>query len=223
MNYQVDFSKKPKPQLGKHGMQGANSRPLNALPRSKPTTSSPRPRSFPSKASDDFASGLASPYEFSSFPQPSAQIIGDAPVRFKKSAPELVPDAPGRRTTAAGQAFGNRYDFGASLSAAIQAASNALGDRSGVQLKEAQSGPAKQLNFSPENTLERRKDAPQVSAADAAQDTTKPDPLDTPDSVKPIALTTEKPSVQSSSYHELLDKYCFVRSRPDREPKELVR
>ena len=223
MNYQVDFSKKVKPQLGKHGMQGANSRPLSALPRSKPTPSSPRPRSFPSKASDDFASSLASPSEFSSFPQPSAQIVGDAPIRFKNPAPQFVPDAPGRRTIAAGQAFGNRYDFGASLSAAIQAASNALGDRSGVQLKEVQSAPAKQLNFSPENTLERRKDAPQVSAADAAHDTTKPDPLVTPDAVKPIALTTEKPSVQSSSYHELLDKYCFVRSRPDKEPKELVR
>ena len=230
MNYQVDFSKKAKPQLGKHGMQGANSRPLNALPRSKP--SSPRPRSFPSKASDDFVSSLASPYEFSSFPQPSAQIIGDSPIRFKKPAPELVPDAPGRRTTAAGQAFGNRYDFGASLSAAIQAASNALGDRSGIQLKEgAQSAPAKKLKFSPETTIEPvmaaaapgRKESPQVSPVHLTQDAAKINPPGTSDSAKPIALTTEKPSVQSSSYHELLDKYCFVRSRPDREPKELVR
>lgn len=228
MNYQVDFSKKAKPQLGKHGMQGANSRPLNALPRSKP--SSPRPRSFPSKASDDFASSLASPYEFSSFPQPSAQIIGDSPIRFKKPAPELVPDAPGRRTTAAGQAFGNRYDFSASLSAAIQAASNTLGDRSGIQLREgAQSAPTKQLKFSSETTFEpamaatapRRKDSPQVSPVHLTQDAGKKNPPGTSDSAKPIALTTEKPSVQSSSYHELLDKYCFFGSgKPSAQPNQ---
>lgn len=231
MNYQVDFSKKAKPQLGKHGMQGANSRPLNALPRSKPT--SPRPRSFPSKASDDFASSLASPYEFSSFPQPSAQIIGDSPIRFKKPAPELVPDAPGRRTTAAGQAFGNRYDFGASLSAAIQAASSVLGDRSGIQVKEgAQSAPAKQLQFSPEASFEPamaevvpgQKDSLQVSPMHLTQDATQKNVPGASDPAKPIALTTEKPSVQSSSYHELLDKYCFFGSgKPSAQPNQAHR
>ena len=40
---------------------------------------------------------------------------------------------------------------------------------------------------------------------------------------KPTALITEKPSLQSSSYHELLDKYCFVRSGPKRDTQELVR
>lgn len=232
MNYQVEFSKKAKPQLGKHGMQGASARPLNSLPRSKPSPASPpRPRSFPSRAPDDFASSLASPYEFSTFPQPSAQIIGDSPIRLKKPAPELVPDAPGRRTTAGGQAFGNRYDFGASLSAAIQAASNALGDRSGLQLREeAKSAPTRQLNFGSKPTFEsavtdsvlESNDSPQSSLAQATQDAAKAPPSSL-EAAKPTALTKEKPSVQSSSYHELLDKYCFVRSRPDREPKELVR
>ena len=229
VNYQVDFTKKAK-QNGKHGMQGAGARPLSALPRSNPSPPTPRPRSFPSKASDDFASNLASPYEFSSFPQPSAQIIGESPIRFKKPAPELVPDAPGRRTNAAGQAFGNRYDFGASLSAAIQAASNALGDGSGIQSKdEVKSAPAKQLSFTSKPTFEstsaasdsHRKDTPSHLSGQAAQDVPKPSTHR--DTAKPIALTTEKPSVQSSSYHELLDKYCFVGSRPEKEAKELVR
>ena len=231
INYQVDFAKKAKPQNGKQGAQGADTSPLSALPRSKPSSSAARPRSFPSKASDDFASSLASPYEFSSFPQPSAQVIGDSPIRFKKSAPELLPDAPGRRTNAAGQAFANRYDFGASLSAAIQAASNVPGDRSGIQLRnEVKSAPAKQLSFVSKSALDPKTittDSQGPGNVHVSAQTTKD--VGTPkaslhmDSAKPSALTTEKPSVQSSSYHELLDRYCFVRSRPDREAKELVR
>lgn len=224
INYQVDFVKKAK-QDGKP-LQGASARPLSALPRSKPTQPTTRPCSFPSTASDDFASSLASPYEFSSFPQPSAQIIGESPIRFKKPAPELVSDAPGRRTSAASQAFGNRYDFGASLSAAIQAASNVLG--SGALMRnEVESAPANQLSFTSKPTFESanaaadfpRKDiAAEVSSQTVQEVNKKPLP-----DVKPTALTTAKPSVQSSSYHELLDKYCFVRSRPGKEAKELTR
>jgi len=227
INYQVDFTKKSKPQDGKP-LQGASARPLSALPRSKPTQLTTRPRSFPSSASDDFASSLASPSEFSSFPQPSAQIIGDSPIRFKKPAPELASDAPGRRTNAAGQAFGNRYDFGASLSAAIQAASNVL---SGTQTRdEVKSAPAKQLSFTSRPTFESAKaaaDTPRndIAAHVSSQTAREANKKSSPDmdTVKPIALTTAKPSVQSSSYHELLDKYCFVRSRPDKEAKELAR
>lgn len=232
LNYQVDFKKKAKAQNGKHGMQGAIARPLTALPRSKPSPPmSSRPRSFPSKASDDFASSLASPYEFSSFPQPSAQIIGDSPIRFKKPPAELVPDAPGYRTTAAGQAFGNRYDFGASLSAAIQAASNTIGDRSEIQLKdEVKSAPANQLSFSSKPTFESAaasgfstESKHSIVSGQIAPDTDGPRLSPDLGTAKPTALTTEKPSMQSSSYHELLDKYCFVRSRPDKEAKGLVR
>ena len=52
VNYQVDFSKKAKPQNGKQGTQSKSPR---AIPRSKPSTtfSSPRPRSMPSF--DDFS------------------------------------------------------------------------------------------------------------------------------------------------------------------------
>ena len=239
INYQVDFSKKPKAQNGKHGFQGAAARPLNSLPRSKPSPSisiPSRPRSFPSKGSDDFASNSGAQNDFSLFPQPSAQLVGESPIRFKKSVPELVPDAPGRRTTAAGQAFGNRYDFGASLTAAIQAASNTLGERSEIQMKqEVKSAPAKQPTFAqnlvsepprtdggetPQSGETPQKGFPQsqvVQSSEISQNSIKPD------LTKPAALTAEKPSVQSSSYTELLDKYCFVRTRPNPETKEFVR
>lgn len=231
INYQVDFSKRPKAQNGKHGSQAAASRPLNSLPRSKPSQpASSRPRSFPSKSSDDFASNFAGPYDFSSFPQPSAQLVGDSPIRFKKPASEIVPDAPERRTTAAGQAFGNRYDFGASLTAAIQAANNTTGERSGILMKqEVKSAPAKQPTFaqgfgskppSMDAAEATRKNSPRPEALQQSEtSTTSPKA----DAAKPAALTAEKPSVQSSSYTELLDKYCFVRSRPNPEAKAIIR
>lgn len=234
VNYQVDFSKKAKPLNGKDVMQGAAARPLNSLPRSKPSPpASSRPRSFPSTASDDFASSFGVPSEFSSFPQPSAQLVGDSPIRFKKPGPQLVPDAPGRRTTQAGQAFGNRYDFGASLSAAIQAASNSIGYRSGIQMKqEAKPAPARQPTF----CLNATSEPTQADSADGSLKNS-PDPeinhrlqfsqnqknSTDADAAKPVALNAKKPSVQSSSYTELLDKYCFVRSGPNVEAKGLVR
>lgn len=231
LNYQVDFSKKPKLQNGKFGSHGAAARPLNSLPRSKPTPPvSSRPRSFPSGTSDDFASSAGAPYDFSSFPQPSAQLVGESPIRFKKPAAQLIPDAPERRTAAAGQAFGNRYDFGASLSAAIQAASNNLGERSGVQMKqEVKSAPAKQSTFahslsseppSADPAVAFCKEPPQTDGANTLQ---RSEPPKVDGLAKPAALTAEKPSVQSSSYNELLDRYCFVRSRPNPETKESVR
>lgn len=231
VNYQVDFSKKPKAQNGKHGLQGAANRPLSSLPRSKPSQpASSRPRSFPSRSSDDFASNFAGPYDFSSFPQPSAQLVGDSPIKFKKPASELLPDAPGRRTNTAGQAFGNRYDFGASLTAAIQATNNTVGERTGIQMKqEVKSAPARQPTFAhgigskPRNmdaAEPSRKDSPRP---EAVQQSGTPVTSTKVDDAKPAALTAEKPSVQSSSYTELLDKYCFVRSRPNPDAKAIIR
>ncbi|KAK4690465.1 hypothetical protein P7C71_g6333, partial [Lecanoromycetidae sp. Uapishka_2] len=204
INYQVDFSKNSKPQNGKQGTPAKNSRPLNALPRSKPSGSSaPRPRSMPSF--DDFA-GMVSPYEFNSFPQPSA-VVGDSPIRFKNkpSSNEIVPDAPGRpRNSTNQQAFGNRYDFGAALSAAMQAstprdsAKAASEKQSSSQKPGTESPPAIKVQPSP--------GAGKPVISSQAKETKLPD------MPKPIALTTEKPSLQSTSYSELLDKYCFFGS-----------
>ena len=222
INYQVDFTKKYKSQNGKQGNQGNISRQLNSLPRSKPSSNGgQRPRSMPSF--DDFAN-MASPYEFSSFPQPSS-LVGESPIRFKSktSAKDIVPDAPGRpKSSANQQAFGNRYDFGASLSATIQAANITSGDRNGLPLKDTnQSGTGRQPS-----SLNKDAGANAVNKAQSSLGSESRGKAGEPsqDHVsKPTALTTEKPSLQSSSYHELLDKYCFVRSGPKRDTQELVR
>lgn len=203
INYQVDFSKKVKPQNGKQGTQAKDSRPLNALPRSKPSASfAPRPRSMPSF--DDFA-GMVSPYEFSSVPQPSA-MVGDSPIRFrnKPSANDTLPDAPGRpKSSSNQQAFGNRYDFGASLSAAIQGTTM----RDGAKYSpEKPSSPQDQgVRAPPVIKVQPSPGAGKPVKSSAASQAILPDPP------RPTALT-DKPSLQSSSYSELLDKYCFVRS-----------
>lgn len=211
VNYQVDFSKRAKPQNGKQGAQAKSSHPLNALPRSRPsaTFSSPRPRSMPSF--DDFA-GSVNPYEFSSLPQPSA-LVGDSPIRFKNkpSARGIVPDAPGRpKASTNQQAFGNRYDFGASLSAAIQAAGTSIGDKGEVPSKPPSD---KHTETPPVVKVQPSPDAGKaVKGSEAGQQKVA-------DLPKPVALTAEKPSLQSQSYHELLDKYCFFGSaKPCAQP-----
>lgn len=218
VNYQVDFSKKANPQNGKQGIQTNSPRPLNALPRSKPsaTFSSPRPRSMPSF--DDFADSV-NPYEFSSFPQPSA-LVGDSPIRFKNkpSARGLVADAPGRpKASATQQAFGNRYDFGTSLSAAIQAAGTSLGDRGEVPSRsDAKPASTKETETPPVIKVQPSPDVGKVvKGSEAGQQKVA-------DLPKPTALTAEKPSLQSQSYHELLDKYCFVRSGTKKENKAIL-
>ncbi|MCJ1433656.1 hypothetical protein MMC27_003020 [Xylographa pallens] len=236
MNFQVDFVKKALPQNGKQGMAGNAARPLNALPRSKPSpptsTGRPRPKST---SFEEFHDGLESRYDFSSFPQPAAKVLGETPIRFKKTG-NLVPDAPGRRNNTPAQAFGNRYDFGASLSAAIQAASTVLGDRSGLQSKEESPVPSARPNQQTSfvqrpflNSPIANRDSMVGSTNRAAvsgngsKKTILPSGATGSDSLKPVALTSEKPSLQSHSYHELLDKYCFVGSRGATEPQEIGR
>lgn len=207
-NYQVDFSRMAKPVNGKNGMQGNIAKPVNGAPRAM---SLPRPCGVSRGLSDDFASE-SSPYEFFSFPQPAA-IVGDAPIRFRKAKPasEATTDPSGRRGSATGQAFSNRYDFGASLSAAMQTGGVATGE---VQ-KQNSFAPT---HFGPPSThFSAQLNGDNSSSIGRGNKSCAPDQKISLSSehCKPAALTSEKPSLQSSSYHELLDKYCFVRSRTD--------
>jgi len=82
-NYQVDFAKKPKVQHGKNGMPGLGARPLNALPRSRPSppTSSGRPKSMPTSF-DDFSTGFDN---FGSFGQSAGSLMGEPRLLFRSS------------------------------------------------------------------------------------------------------------------------------------------
>ncbi|KAL8708881.1 MAG: hypothetical protein Q9220_006337 [cf. Caloplaca sp. 1 TL-2023] len=198
-NYQVDFAKKPRSSpSARQGTQGSSL----PLPRSKAShsTSSVRPRSFPS-AMDDFGQFDSSTFAYQ---EPPAQIVGDSPIRFKnkKTAEE---------TNGSSQPFGSRYNFGVSLHDAIAAVSPNLGERGDPKYKPLEKlAPPRQLAFAPQPMVEsgsnpsanidnRRVPTDQKVANGKTRDADS----------KPAALTAEKPSLQSKSYQDLLNSYCF--------------
>ncbi|KAI9733766.1 MAG: hypothetical protein M1818_007180 [Claussenomyces sp. TS43310] len=212
-NYQVDFKKKAKPQNGKRGMQGATTRSVNGLPRSNkksPPTSSGRPKSMPATF-DDFADGFDSKYSFGNMkatnafleepPNPSLRLKG------VKSAVPLASDNLTRRPpNPNGQAFSNRYDFGASLSAAIQAANNAMGEKSGLSSSDSSKTQGKKATPS----SSQRNEGPKIAMAPSSK-------APASGTESPRSVASEKPALASQSYNELLDKYCFfgsVKSSP---------
>ena len=177
-NFQVDFKKKFLPQNGKNNFQGATSRPLNGLPRSgrrNGSLTNLRPVSMPA-ALDDFGNEI----DVFNFDQPIHEYLGETEstgLRLKaKSTSSLASDNIARNVTSpSGAAFSNRYDFGASLNAAVKA--------------------------SKEPSKEKDDDKDALYMRKHVRGTTPPptSPL------APIA------SLPSTSYEELVNKYCFVR------------
>jgi hypothetical protein len=195
-NFQVDFRKKHLPQNGKNGLQGAASRPLNALPRStrraNPSTS-PRPKSMP-VGFDEF--GDQSKFNFE---QPIHEYLGEsgpAGLRLKtsKSTSSVGSDnLSGRLSAPSGQAFANRYDFGASLSAAKQATRESRKDRNqdGLYMKDHR---------------KVAKDSPPLTTSQS-----DPTCLGTDKAGSPVPGTgSPNSTLTSSSYDELVRNYCFV-------------
>lgn len=185
-NFQVDFRKKHLPQNGKNNFQGAASRPLNGLPRSNRRHSpaqSPRPKSFP------VMEDLDNDPKYN-FDQPIHEYLGESgptALRLKtKSVGNLASDNLAKGLTSpSGAAFANRYDFGASLTAAVQAAKDSMGrDKDALYMRS-----------------HKREPLVSVSA-----------PVTTRNSHPSSGTGSPNPSLPSSSYEELVNKYCFVRT-----------
>ncbi|KAK3069141.1 hypothetical protein LTS18_000415, partial [Coniosporium uncinatum] len=187
-NFQVDFVKKTKPQPPKVVTQGATAGPLGNIPRSRHSPPATKARTTPASPDDDFAKGFDRKYEFG----PRRVNLGESSnntLRFKKRKGSVFPTPePPVRTNAAGQAFSTRYDFGASLSAALSNAQNALGDRSGLTPR----APAVKEIKTQKSAATEKSAAPAVTA--------------------PGAMSSEKPDLKSAEYNELIQKYCFVRT-----------
>lgn len=185
MNYQVDFVKKAKKQEKSRGPSA-----LGAIPRSRHSPPAPRPRSMPvGSFDDDFSHGFDSKFEFG-----TRGILGDSPsssIRLKPKSKRgsLFPDQAPRRA-ATGQAFSARYDFGASLTAALSNAQNAMGDRSGIKPNAANKNQAGYFN--------------QTNPAPKPEPTPAPVP-----GTRPDTLSSEKPDLRSAEYNELIQKFCF--------------
>jgi hypothetical protein len=194
MNYQVDFSKKVKQRAVKRSTGG-----LGAIPRSRHSPLAPRPRSMPLSSDDDFGHDFENKFSFGS---PRAVVLSESPnasIRLKPKSKRgsLFPDEATQPRSKVGQAFSSRYDFSASLSAALSTAQTALGDRSGLKINTTD-----KVN----NTYFDRPAAissPQVNTPGASVPGTRPD-----------SLSSEKHDLKSAEYHELIQKFCFVRSQP---------
>lgn len=185
MNYQVDFSKKVKQRQSKRPTAS-----LGAVPRSRHSPLAPRPRSMPASSfDDDFGHDSENKFQFGS----GRAIMGDSPSSSIKLKPRskrggLYPSQAPQSQVA--QAFASRYDFGASLSAALSTAQTALGDRSGLR-----SNAEGKINNS---YFDRPAPAVQAPASHTLVPGTRPD-----------SLTQEKPDLQSAEYNELIQKFCF--------------
>jgi hypothetical protein len=205
-NFQADFKKKMLPQNGKKGVIGAASRPVNGLPRSTRRTSSslaPRPKSMPA-GSDEF--GDAARFNFD---QSLHDYLGEASTSLRLKAPRPSPglasdNLTGRLAPPSGVAFANRYDFGASLSAAMQAAKDSMA-------KKPEPMPVKRgLSFAaPNDGLSQDADVTPLAAPATVTPATK-EPAKSATAVP--GSSSPNASISSSSYEELVNKYCFVRT-----------
>jgi len=156
---------------------------------------------------DDFSTGFDN---FGSFGQSASTLMGEPKLRLRspRSKTELIPDAPQRRKQVGHQAFGHRYDFNSSLSAAKSNAYAALGELSGLSLRaptkqSSHDVPATTPAQSVPNVAAKRENGVNGVKSHANHATFLT-------SSKPAALVSEKPSLTSQSYQELVDKYCCV-------------
>lgn len=203
-NFQVDFKKKP---VGsKNTFQSVGVRSAGALPRSNRRSNpaaAPRPKSMP-VGFDDFNDDAKVNAN-----QSIQDYLGESnpPLRLKssKSTSSIPSDnLTSRLASPSGQAFANRYDFGASLTAAMQAAKDATPNQSdGLYMKiPRKPTPAPTRSVAPVSKANTRipiKAAPVVNTAV----TVPPVTGDVPSSA----------SISNATYEEIVNKYCFFGSK----------
>jgi hypothetical protein len=174
MNYQIQFVKSEKTQTSEKDQQPTRDR-ARALPRSRNNPSTvARPRSMPPASFDDFG------------PSFDGSDRHDDSLGFRLTAVDShdLLEAPKPREKPGRQAFGSRYDFGLSLSAARS--SGATEDRTTLSAK-----------------------AKSMSSRGESLTTAHAHPRD---SFQPSAIVSGKPHLESPTYKELVDKYCFFGS-----------
>lgn len=216
MNFQVDFRKKPLSRNGNKNAQGASSRPANALPRSNrrsnPSTAT-RPKSMPVGSLDEFG---RTP-KLTNTDGPTYEFLGESypgVVRLKssKSTTSLPSDnLSGRLPVPSGAAFANRYDFGASLSAAKQAQKS---PNSSPQQTDALYMKMHQKNavgpLTPAEVPRSQSGVAQTGSLVVHQSPRSQTYVAAPPSPGNISPSTA--SIASASYEEILNKYCFFNS-----------
>lgn len=228
-NFQLDFKKKVLPVHGKGGLQNS------ALPRSHHRRTNPsaaqRPVSMPVSLDDfDGSNGNGNGNGSKMFDQSVHEYLGESEhpalrLKSSQSATSLASDnLTTRLVSPSGQAFANRYDFGASLTAAMQAAKDAMttNKRDGLYMKSGRkfaivpapsAAAAVNVAATSANTNQR------VIAINTTQEpTTVALPVAALDRDSRAILTESAlygpGGIASKSYDEIVSKYCFVRTMP---------
>ncbi|CAJ2510286.1 Uu.00g061860.m01.CDS01 [Anthostomella pinea] len=204
VNFQVDFRKKVLPQNGKKGLLGASSRPINALPRShrrSNPSATRRPKSMPAGIMDEFGHDT----KLIGFDQPIHEFLGESgpALRLKssKSTTSIPSDNLSTRLLAPrGEAFSYRYDFGKALGATRKANKEPSPGSDGLYMK-----PNKKAEVASATN------PPPTHAADSQATSAAPEPngTDSPASA----------SIATSSYEEILNKYCFFNGSKQSSPQ----
>ncbi|CAD6505366.1 BgTH12-00857 [Blumeria graminis f. sp. triticale] len=200
-NFQVDFRKKKISGKGAKRWQDSAKSSRQSLPRSSHRSPALRPRSIP-MAFDDFSDGFSDKYALSDFKNTVRDYLGEATALDRNDDEGTISrslEGHGRRHGQTnGNVFGNRYDFGASLTAAIKSANLSGRDRCDGYIPKKATW---------DESVSPLSDEPQV-----------PVQSDGPDKTLSASYNmarrngAEKPCLSSQSYNELLDKYCFFGS-----------
>ncbi|EER39458.1 protein phosphatase regulatory subunit Gac1 [Histoplasma capsulatum H143] len=206
MNYHIDFMKKPKGQNeSKPGRGSSTSRPTGAIPRSKP----PCPAVTRSKSVPPFpADSRSKPPTSSSGPNRQQHNISSVNLSPSRKDDDFPDPPPFRRNATAPQTFGHRYDFGASLSAAMQPGSAG-------QIR-------RDMTTFPANSISRNLSASITEDKPARSELFEPSAAAPPGVSQPRTsshglmrhsdFASGQPYHQSPMYKELVDKYCFYGS-----------
>ncbi|KAH8427360.1 protein phosphatase regulator GAC1 [Aspergillus melleus] len=198
-NFQVNFLRVPKAKPSSNSPQSVPSmasRPT--LPRSRTFAhSSTRPHSVPS-AFDDFSNLNDS----LSFGRPSKE--SKSVTLCEDASHDLETPPPVRREKQSHQMFGTRYDFEASLSAVMRTKPEL--DRTTLTARAKSGRPA---------TNGEKQFQPKGRGSDSQKDMSvgeKNPQTGHRDESKPSTLASGKPHRESSTYKELVDRYCFFGS-----------
>ncbi|KAL2752974.1 carbohydrate-binding module family 21 protein [Sodiomyces alcalophilus JCM 7366] len=219
-NFQVDFRKTPVTRSSRRSLPGAGGRAAggsgSGLPRSNrrgnPWSLQGRPKAMP--AFGDL--GGSGRYSFGRSMDDS--FAPDRP-RLKHKSSEND-NLSGRLPAPSGQAFSNRYDFSASLTAAVQASRDAPSkDRNsdGLYMRSSRpKAPAPAPSQSPKPSASVSNDPSPSTSQNAQSSQNAP----SSQNVVPAVPGTGSPStsLSASSYQEMVNKYCFYVSK-DSSPR----
>ncbi|GAB7360103.1 hypothetical protein MBLNU230_g7867t1 [Neophaeotheca triangularis] len=183
-NYQVDFVKNVSQPSAHFASGGLGARPLNAIPRSRhsPLTTT---RGAADSLDDDFASRFNSnsAYSFGSVDNFLGESASSVKLKPRAKRGSVFPTGSAQQANG----LGGRYDFGASLSAALSNAQDKIGRNdpgNGAVAAKLDTGYF---------TVDHKEASSQ--------------PLEPPQ--RPDSLTTDRPAMGSDQYKDLVQKFCY--------------